>query len=425
MPVSEALTRRRARRSRRTRPYSVEEAVGPREGVAAREVRRDRSSSPCGSGSIRSTRTRWSGARCVLPHGIGKTVRVIGVRQGREGARGARGRGRHRRRRGSRREDPGRLAGVRHRGRDAGPDGPGRPARQGAGPARAHAESQARHRDVRRRPRRARGQGRQGRVPGRQGRQRARAGGQALVPRPSSWRTTRWRHASRRSCGRSRRRPRGSTCASITVSTTMGPGVHVDVQRIANQFKKHVGASTCPLQEKAETIEELRKRAGRRHRGRPGRVPRAHRPAALRAPQAAEGGVRPSTRSSRTGWRGWPSRGRTWPRSAPHLKGPTGLVIARKDPVARGQGAPGIRPDATRRCQSSVGIVDGQVLEPAGAQGAGGPAVARGAAGAARRCAAGPAGAAGRLAPGAAAASSHASWSERGKQAPADSAPEA
>src|SRR5919108_85262 len=53
--------------------------------------------------------------------------------------------------------------------RDAGPDGPGGPSRQGARPAWADAESEARHGDVRRGPRRPRGEGRQGRVPRRQG----------------------------------------------------------------------------------------------------------------------------------------------------------------------------------------------------------------------------------------------------------------
>ena len=134
------------------------------------------------------------------------------VRQGREGARGARGRRRRGRRRGSRRADPGRLDGLRLDDRHARPHGAGRAARQGAGAARPHAQSQAGHGDLRRRAGGARRQGGQGGVPRGQGRQRARAGREEVVHAWSSWRRTRW-PCSRPSCGRSRRPPRGSTCA--------------------------------------------------------------------------------------------------------------------------------------------------------------------------------------------------------------------
>ena len=74
-----------------------------------------------------------------------------GLRQGREGARGARGRRGLRRCRGPGREDPGRLARLRHRGRDARHDGPGRAAREDPRAPRPHAEPEGRYRDLRRR----------------------------------------------------------------------------------------------------------------------------------------------------------------------------------------------------------------------------------------------------------------------------------
>ena len=148
----------------------------------------------------------------VLPHGIGKTVRVAVFakgekdREAREAGAdvvGGRGPGR---------EDPGRLHGLRLDDRDARPHGPGGPARQGAGPARPHAQPEARHRDVRRGPRGARGQGGQGRVPGGQGGQRARPGGQEVVrgaaPGREHPRPPRGDRA-----GQARPRPRDSTCA--------------------------------------------------------------------------------------------------------------------------------------------------------------------------------------------------------------------
>ena len=78
-------------------------------------------------------------------------------------------------------EDPGRLARLRRRRRDARHDEVGRQARQGARPARPDAQPQDRHGHVRRRQGRARDQGRQGRVPRRQDRDHPRAGRQALV----------------------------------------------------------------------------------------------------------------------------------------------------------------------------------------------------------------------------------------------------
>ena len=62
-------------------------------------------------------------------------------------------------------EDPGGLARLRRRRRDAGHDARGRQAREGARAARPDAQSEDRHRDVRRRGGGARDQGGQGRVP--------------------------------------------------------------------------------------------------------------------------------------------------------------------------------------------------------------------------------------------------------------------
>jgi large subunit ribosomal protein L10 len=49
----------------------------------------------------------------------------------------------------------------------------------------------------------------------------------------------------------------------------------------------------------------------------------------------------------------------------PHLKGPTGLVLSRPDPVAAAKTVPTFA-RTNQACAIKVGFVDGQVLEPAG-----------------------------------------------------------
>ena len=224
----------------REKELGVEEAIGILETAAARRSSTRRWTSPSGWAWIPSTPTRWCAARWCCPHGIGKTVRVAVFAKG-EKEREAREAGADVvGRRGPRGAGPGRLAGVRLRHRHPRPHGPGGPARQGAGSARAHAEPEARHGDLRRRARGARGQGGQGGVPRGQGRQRARAGGQALVLPGRSSPPTR-SPCSRPSSGPSRRRPRASTCGPITVSSTMSPGIKVDVAAASPAlFKKPV-----------------------------------------------------------------------------------------------------------------------------------------------------------------------------------------
>ena len=98
------------------------------------------------------------------------------------------------------------------RRRDAGPDGQGRPPRQGPRPPWPHAEPEDRHRHHGRRQGRHRHQGRQDRVPRRQARQPALHHRQDLLRREVSWsRTT--PPPSTRSCGSSRPPPRAATSA--------------------------------------------------------------------------------------------------------------------------------------------------------------------------------------------------------------------
>ena len=130
----------------------------------------------------------------VLPHGTGKTVRVLVFAKGDKAQGGAGSRRRPRRRRGHRQEDPGRaVARVRHGHRHARHDGAGRPAREGARAAWPDAEPEGRHGHLRRRQGGARGEGRQGRVPRRQGRHRPRRRSASAASAP-------------RSCSRTRRR---------------------------------------------------------------------------------------------------------------------------------------------------------------------------------------------------------------------------
>ena len=126
-----------------------------------------------------------------LPHGTGKTARVLVFANG-EKAEEARAAGAD-------------VVGgdeliekvaagwtrLRRRRRDPGPDGQGRPARQGARPARPHAQPEDRHRHAGRRQGRLRHQGRQDRVPRRQARQPALRHRQGVVLRRAARRELR------------------------------------------------------------------------------------------------------------------------------------------------------------------------------------------------------------------------------------------
>ena len=114
---------------------------------AARRSSTRASTSRSTSASIRKHADQMVRGAIVLPHGIGKSVRILVFAKGEKEQRGARGGRRLRRRRGPRQEDHGRgLARLRPRDRDARHDGRRRPARQGARPARPDAEPEARHR---------------------------------------------------------------------------------------------------------------------------------------------------------------------------------------------------------------------------------------------------------------------------------------
>ena len=121
--------------------------------------------------------------------------------------------------------------GLRRGHRHARHDAARRPPRPRARPAWPDAQPQDRHRHHRRRPRRDRVQGRQGRVPHRPLRQRARPARQGRASSPTRSRPTS-APCSTSCSGPSRRRPRAATCSKITVSSTMGPGVHVDTNRL-------------------------------------------------------------------------------------------------------------------------------------------------------------------------------------------------
>ena len=147
----------------------------------------------------------------VLPHGTGKSVRVLVITQGDQVA-GGRGRGRRFRGHRVHPEDQGRLA--RFDVIVATPDvmgqlGAARPRARSPGP---DAEPQGRHGHHGRGRGRPRDQGRQDRVPGGQERQRARPGrARSRSARSSSLPTC--RRSWTRSSGPSRRRPRASTSA--------------------------------------------------------------------------------------------------------------------------------------------------------------------------------------------------------------------
>ena len=160
----------------------------------------------------------------VLPHGLGKTQAGAGDCRRRQAARSEGGRRRLRRRRGGRREDSGRLDGLRRRRRDARHDARGRQARQGARPARPDAEPEDRHRHAGHRARRS-------------GRSRpARWSSASTRPGSSTRRSARCRspaqslienaHALVDSVVKAKpSAAKGKYLKSVTMSSTMGPGI--------------------------------------------------------------------------------------------------------------------------------------------------------------------------------------------------------
>ena len=164
----------------------------------------------------------------VLParHGQGRARRRL--RPGREGPGGAARRRRRGRRRGPGQEDRGRLARVRRRARDAGHDGHGRQARPDPRPPRPDAEPQVRHVtfDIER----AIGEVKAGRVEfkvdkgaiihvpfGKASFERG-----ALVDNLAA-------PPRRGQPGQARPAPRARTSRTLTIASTMGPGIRVDL----------------------------------------------------------------------------------------------------------------------------------------------------------------------------------------------------
>ena len=156
-----------------------------------------------------------------------------------------------------------------------------------------------------------------------------------------------------------------------------------------------------PTAEKAGTIEELRKRLD----GATAAVLTEYR--GLTVQQVSE--LRKQLKAASAEYRVVKNRlarvaieGSSLASLRPHLTGPIGVVIARKDPAAVAKALQGFA-KAHPALQVRVGRRRWPAPGCAGAQGSGGPAVAGGAPVAARGSDPGTAGAAPRLAPGAAA----------------------
>ena len=176
-----------------------------------------------------------------LPHGTGRTVRVAVFAAGDPPTEAAQRRGGSRRCR--RPGGPGRrwVRGLRRRDRHAGPDGPGRSARPDPRPAGPHAEPEDRNGHNRRRQ-----GGRRSSRPDGSSTARTRSetsmSRSARSPSPgrsSSTTCTRWSKSS------SRVKPassKGRYLKAVTLSSTMGPGIHVDPAKVRELVEEDVAA---------------------------------------------------------------------------------------------------------------------------------------------------------------------------------------
>ena len=180
----------------------------------------------------------------MLPHGTGRDDAGRRVRRGRQGPRGRGGGRRHRRLGRSRREDRGRLRRLRRRDRDARPDGQRRQARPRARAARPDAEPEDGHRHVRRRarPSRTRRPASSSTAPTVAPTSTSRSARRASTSARSSRTTPR---SSRRSCGRSPPPSKGRYIKGITLTSTMGPGLHVDPARMRGIVEELEEAAAC------------------------------------------------------------------------------------------------------------------------------------------------------------------------------------
>jgi large subunit ribosomal protein L1 len=164
-----------------------------------------------------------------LPHGTGKTARVLVFANARRPRRPARPAPTRRWRR-AHRQGRRWLARLRRRRRDPRHDGQGRSPRSRAGPAWPDAEPEDRHRDDGCGQGRVRHQGRQDRVPRRQARQPALHHRQGVL-QPRKQLAENYAAAARRGAAVQAASSKGRYIKKITVSTTMGPGIQVDPNR--------------------------------------------------------------------------------------------------------------------------------------------------------------------------------------------------